>query len=200
VRDASILFSVAVNRRTGALYLVWQDDRFSRATCTTSGAGTITVDGIAFSQSLDGGRTWSTPIKVNQTPRNANACREQAFIPTIAAANDGRHLVATYYDFRNDTNTPAGNEATDTFAVGCDVWSDCSKARSWGGEARLTNTSFNILDAPFAGGHFLGDYMGLAAIDWSSVVPIFGIATGPNLTADFTRVIRASRHLDTSSR
>ena len=200
VRDASILYSVAVNRRTGALYLVWQDDRFSRATCTTPGAGAITVDGIAFSQSLDGGRTWSTPIKVNQTPRNANACREQAFIPTIAAANDGRHLVVTYYDFRRDTNTPAGNEATDTFAVGCDVWSDCSKARSWGGEARLTNTSFNILDAPFAGGRFLGDYMSLAAVDWSSVVPIFGIATGPNLTADFTRLIRASRFLDTSSR
>jgi hypothetical protein len=31
-------------------------------------------------------------------------------------------------------------------------------------------------------------------------VPIFGIATGPNLTADFTRLIRAGRFLDTSSR
>jgi hypothetical protein len=200
VRDAAILYSVAVNKHTGALYLVWQDDRFTSATCTTPGADTITVDGIAFSQSLDGGTTWSTPIRVNQTPHSANACREQAFIPTIAAANDGRHLVVTYYDFRNDINTPAGNEATDYFAVGCDVWSDCSKPNSWGGEARLTNASFNILDAPFAEGHFLGDYMSLAATDWSSVVPIFGIATGPNLTADFTRLIRAGRFLDTSSR
>jgi hypothetical protein len=200
VRDAAILYSVAVNKLTGALYLVWQDDRFTSATCTTPGAGTITVDGIAFSQSLDGGRTWSTPIRVNQTPRNANACREQAFIPAIAAANDGRHIVVTYYDFRNDTNKPAGNERTDYFAVGCDIGSDCSKARSWGGEARLTNQSFNILDAPFAEGHFLGDYMSLAATDQSSFVPIFGIATGPNLTADFTRPIRAQRFLDTSSR
>lgn len=190
VRDASILYSVSVNKRTGALYLVWQDDRFASTTCTTPGAGTIPVDGIAFSQSLDGGRTWSTPIQVNQTPTNANACREQAFIPTIATTNDGRHLVVTYYDFRNDTNTPAGNEGTDYFAVGCDVWwSDCSKARSWGGEARLTKSTFNILDAPDAGGHFMGDYMGLAPLGLSAVVPIFGIATGPNLTADFTRLI-----------
>jgi hypothetical protein len=200
VRDAAILYSVAVNKRTGALYLVWQDDRFTTATCTTPGAGTIPVDGIAFSQSLDGGRTWSTPIQVNQTPTNANACREQAFIPTVAVANDGRHLVVTYYDFRNDTNTPAGNERTDYFAVECDVGRDCAKARSWGGEARLTDTSFNILDAPFAEGHFLGDYMGLAPLESSDFVPIFGIATGPNLTADFTRRIRTREFAETSSR
>jgi hypothetical protein len=200
VRDAGILYSVAVNKWTGALYLVWQDDRFTSATCTTPGAGTITVDGIAFSQSLDGGRTWSTPIQVNQTPTNANACREQAFIPTIAVANDGRHLAVTYYDFRNDTNRPAGNEGTDYFAAECDVGSDCAKAKSWGGEVRMTNASFNILDAPFAEGHFLGDYMGLAPLESSGFVPIFGVATGPNLTADFTRRIRTEEFAETSSR
>jgi hypothetical protein len=200
VRDAAILYSVAVNKRTGALYIVWQDDRFTTATCTTPGAGTIPVDGIAFSQSLDGGRTWSTPIQVNQTPTNANPCRQQAFMPTIAVANDGRHLAVTYYDFRNDTNTPAGNEGTDYFAVECDVGSDCSKAKSWGGEVRMTNASFNILDAPFAEGHFLGDYMSLAPLESSGFVPIFGIATGPNLTADFARRIRTQEFAETSSR
>jgi hypothetical protein len=198
VRDAAILYSVAVNKRTGALYIVWQDI-FTTATCTTPGAGTIPVDSIAFSQSLDGGVTWSTPIQVNQTPTNANACRQQAFIPTIAVANDGRHLAVTYYDFRNDTNTPAGNEATDYFAVECDVGSDCSKAKSWGGEVRMTDASFNILNAPVAEGHFLGDYMGLAALESNSFVPIFGIATAPNLTADFTRRIH-TREEETSSR
>jgi hypothetical protein len=198
VRDAAILYSVAVNKRTGALYIVWQDSRFTTATCTTPGAGTIPVDSIAFSQSLDGGVTWSTPIQVNQTPINANACRQQAFIPTIAVANDGRHLAVTYYDFRNDTNTPAGNEATDYFAAECDVGSDCSKAKSWGGEVRMTDVSFNILNAPFAEGLFLGDYMGLSGLESSSFVPIFGIATAPNLTADFTRRIRTEEY--TSSR
>jgi hypothetical protein len=200
VRDAAILYSVAVNKRTGALYIVWQDDRFTTTTCTTPGSGTIPVDGIAFSQSLDGGLTWSTPIQVNQTPTNANACRQQAFIPTIAVANDGRHLAVTYYDFRNDTNTPAGNEGTDYFAVECDVGADCAKAASWGGEVQMTNASFNILNAPVAEGHFLGDYMGLAALESSGFVPIFGIATAPNLTADFTRRIRTEEYAETSSR
>jgi hypothetical protein len=75
-------------------------------------------------------------FQVNQTPTNTNACREQAFIPTIAVANDGRHLAVTYYDFRNDTNTPAGNEGTDYFAAECDVGSDCSKAKSWSSPPR----------------------------------------------------------------
>jgi hypothetical protein len=197
VRDAGILASVAVNKRTGALYIAWQDI-ITTATCTTPGAGTIPVDSIVFSQSLDGGLTWSAPIQVNQTPTNANGCRQQAFIPAIAVANDGRHLVVTYYDFRNDTNTPVGNEGTDYFAVECDVGSDCSKAKSWGGEVRMTNASFNILDAPFAEGRFLGDYMSLAPLESRSFVPIFGIATGPNLTADFTRRIRTEEFEDSS--
>jgi hypothetical protein len=80
VRDASILYSVSANPMVnGAIYLAWQDDRFSTATCTTP-TGTIPIDGIVFSQSLDGGVTWSKPIMINQTPTNvANPCRQQAF-------------------------------------------------------------------------------------------------------------------------
>jgi hypothetical protein len=40
-----------------------------------------------------------------------------------------------------------------------------------------------------ARGHFLGDYMGLAAGGPTTVYPVFGIATGPNVTAEFTRKI-----------
>ena len=58
VRDASILFDTAVNRTTGALYAVWQDVRFRG------------VEEIAFSQSTDGGLTWSNAIRINQTPFN----------------------------------------------------------------------------------------------------------------------------------
>ena len=174
---------------TGALYLTWQDDRFTTATCTTP-TGTIPIDGIAFSQSTDGGKTWSTPIMVNQTPTNAtNPCRQQAFIPAVVATGDGKAVVVTYYDFRNDTRTPTGFEGTDYFAVTCTVANDCSKAASWGDEQRLTTAPFNILDAPEAGGHFLGDYMGLAASGPTTVYPLFGIATGPNIVAEFTRRI-----------
>ena len=57
----------------------------------------------------------------------------------------------------------------------------------------MTNTSFNILNAPEAGGHFLGDYMGLAASGPSTTYPVFGMTTGKNTTADFTRALFDSR-------
>ena len=189
VRDASILYSVAVNRVNGSIYLAWQDDRFSTDTCTTP-TGSIPVDGIYFSESDDRGATWSAPVKINRTPTNAaNACREQAFIPAIVAAGDGNAIVVTYYDFRNDRNSPAGFEGADYFAVFCGTATDCTNPRNWGHEKRLTNASFNILNAPVAEGHFLGDYMGLAASGHDDVHPVFGIATGPNVTGQFTRKI-----------
>jgi hypothetical protein len=107
----------------------------------------------------------------------------------VVAAGDGT-VVVTYYDFRNDTGN-SGFEATDYFAVFCFAGLtavDCSKPANWGNEKQLTPSSFNILNAPVARGHFLGDYMGLAA-SGQSVWPVFGIATGPNLTADFARLI-----------
>jgi len=191
LRDASILYSISVNPVSGAIYLAWQDDRFSTANCITptTPAPGIPVDGIAFTQSLDGGVTWSTPIMINQTPSNPNPCRQQAFVPAIVATGDGNAIVVTYYDFRNDTNTPVGFEATDYFAVICTTANDCSKAGSWGDGQRLTTASFNILNAPIARGHFLGDYMGLAASGPTTAVPVFGVATTPNVTVEYTRVI-----------
>ena len=192
VRDASILFAVSVNPVSGAIYLTLQDDRFSTANCITPGTPSpgIPIDSIAFSQSADGGATWSTPVMINKTPVNAaNPCRQQAFIPAVVATGDGKTVAVTYYDFRNDANTPAGFEATDYFAVFCSTSTDCSNPANWGAEQRLTAASFNILDAPVAGGHFLGDYMGLAASGPTTVYPVFGVTTGHNMTADFTRKI-----------
>jgi hypothetical protein len=193
LRDASILYAVSVNPESGAIYLTWQDDRFTSTTCKpplASPSFTISIDGIAFSQSLDDGATWSKPIMINQTPANAtNPCRQQAFIPAVVASGDGKTVVVTYYDFRNDTNTPAGFEGTDYFAIFCSTAMDCSNSSNWGNEQKLTEKSFNILDAPVADGHFLGDYMGLAASGPTTIYPVFGVATGKNVTADFTRSI-----------
>jgi hypothetical protein len=188
VRDASGLFSVNVNPANGALYLVWQDCRFTPNDCGSA----TPINGIAFSQSLDGGKTWSSPVMINKTPQNlSNPLRQQAFIPAITSAGDGT-LVATYYDFRNDGDT---GELTDYFAAFCKptTATTCLNPANWGSnggssDLRLTTASFNMLDAPIAAGHFLGDYMGLVA-SGVNVWPVFGTATGPNLTADFTRKI-----------
>jgi hypothetical protein len=142
---------IAVDRNNGNLYVVWQDSRFSG------------VDEIAFSMSTDGGFTWTQPIKINQTPRNASPpADQQAFVPNISVAADGT-VGVTYYDFRNNDANPG--VPTDYWIVHCHT--DCSNASNWGDETRLTTASFDIEQAPAARGpfgYFLGEYQGLATI------------------------------------
>lgn len=53
------------------------------------------------------GRTWSAPIKVNDTPAGAQA----AFLPTVKVDANGR-VGVVYYDLRNDTNPRDGSFLT----------------------------------------------------------------------------------------
>ena len=137
VRDAAILGHIAAGRN-GQLAVVWQDARFS------GGAR----DGIAFSRSDDGGRSWSAPVRVNLAPS------VPAFVPAVAIADDGT-IGVTYYDFRNNTVSAT--------TLPTDYWF----ARSGDGGATWAETHvagpFDLLAAPRANGLFLGDYMGLAA-------------------------------------
>jgi hypothetical protein len=173
VRDGSGLFDVAVDPNNGNLYAVWQDRRFNN------------VEQVAFAMSTDGGTTWSRPVHVDKAPANRNKLREQAFIPSVAVAGDGT-VVVTYYDFRYDDETVEG---TDHWAVFCS--SACDQGSSWGQEVRLTGGSFDMLQAPLAGGRFLGDYMALA-ISGSTVRPIFGITDGASETSLVTRPVTLS--------
>jgi BNR/Asp-box repeat len=134
----------AVDSANGNLYAVWEDDH------PTSG-----VDAIQFSQSTDGGLTWSTPIKINQTPTNIPSGDQQAFTPTVKVSANGT-VGVTYYDFRNNTGAPG--LTTDYWFVSCA--SDCSHASSWGGEQHVAGP-FDEEQAADAGGFFLGDYEGM---------------------------------------
>ncbi len=155
---------LAVDRSSGKLYAVWQDSRFSG------------VDEIAVSTSSDGGNSWSAPIKVNQTPRNANPADNQAFVPNIRVAGDGS-VAVTYYDFRNNDSSPG--VPTDAWIVRCA--SNCGSASNWDDEARLSTTSFDIEQAPAARGpfgYFLGEYEGLANVGNSFVVAFIQVNNG----------------------
>ena len=83
VRDSALLFTAAVGPK-GAIYVAWQDARFS------SGAH----DGIALSYSTDDGATWTKPVQIN-----ADAS-VQAFTPTLNVSAAGV-IAVTYYDLRN---------------------------------------------------------------------------------------------------
>jgi hypothetical protein len=134
----------------GTLYAVWSDGRFSG----------FAHDDVALSRSTDGGLHWSTPIKVNASPASV-----AAFTPSIDVASDGT-VAVTYYDFRNNTPDP-NTLPTDAFAV----FSHDGGA-TFGGEIRLTPSSFEFDLAPRAGGLFLGDYVGLGHIG-TTFVPFF---------------------------
>jgi hypothetical protein len=139
LRTGVALAASAVDPVSGAVYIAWQDARFSGAQ----------REGIAFSKSLDGGLTWSDAAQVNQVPD------VQAFNPSIAA-KDGTVAIA-YYDFRQDTDDRAS------------LWTSYWRVTSADGGASWSETTvagpFDLSFAPSAGaaGLFVGDYQGLAA-------------------------------------
>jgi hypothetical protein len=132
-----------VDPANGNLYAVWEDD-------IPTG-----VDSIHFSQSTDGGLTWSAPVVINQTPTNIPAGDQQAFTPTVKVAADGT-VGVTYYDLRNNTSAPG--LTTDYWFVSCH--SACANAASWGGEQHVAGP-FDEEQAADARGYFLGDYEGM---------------------------------------
>jgi hypothetical protein len=159
VRAGEILGTFAAHPGNGTLYAAWQDSRF------TGGAR----DSIALASSTDGGNTWSTPVRVN-----ANAT-VPAFTPTLAILPSGL-IGITYYDFRQS--------ATTTFQP-TDLWLAVSRDSAAWSETRLAG-NFDLLDAPNAGGLFLGDYHGLVA-DGPSFVTLYA-RTNTGDTANRTDV------------
>jgi hypothetical protein len=137
VRDGAILPQLAIGPR-GRIVVVWQDARFS--------AGV--VDGVALSQSTDGGLTWSAPVQVNRDPAVA------AFTPSVHVRNDGT-IGVTYYDFRSNTVDPA--------TLPTDYWLARSRDGLTWRESRVSR-AFDLAKAPVARGYFLGDYQGLVSL------------------------------------
>ncbi len=171
--------SVAVDPASGNLYAVWLDGRFSNSQ----------INSIAFSMSSDGGFTWSNPIQVNQTPTNLPLSDQQAWNPTVPVSANGT-VAVTYYDFRSNTGT--GGALTDYWMAFAPA--PATNPSSWS-EIRLTNTSFNLEQAPtrFDGDFLLGDYEGLAAAG-NGFVAVWGMPDGsstPQESVFFRRAIDA---------
>ena len=180
VRTGDILPDVAVDSTSGTtrgtLYAVWQDARFNG----------FQADAIAFSQSRDGGNTWSAPIKVNQTPTNIPVGNQQAFTASVDVAANGT-IAATYYDFRN--NTGAADLKTDYWIAHCHPTSPtaCTNPANWTSENRLTDVPFDMRQAPLTTtGFFTGDYEGLASAG-NDFTPFFSQTHGSDPSSAFFR-------------
>jgi hypothetical protein len=168
---------LAVDNRNGNLYAVWEDGRFSN----------FQYNDIAFSRSVDGGVTWSTPVRVNQTPIGIPLLNRQAFLPAIAVRNDGT-IGVSYYDFRfNDSNPGL---PTDYWMVRCDASGlSPTDSANWRGEVRLTDASFDLQHSINFNGYFLGDYVGGLAASGNGFVALFTGLNGNNTQNMFARRI-----------
>src|SRR3989440_3428787 len=141
IRTGAGLPSVAIDALTGDLYAVWEDARFTGGT----------VNQAVISTSTNGGQSWSKPAAVS------TATGKPAFTPAVAV-NSVSTVAVTYYDFRN---LAAGNTTT----LPTDYWltSSTDHGASFGNETHIAG-SFDMMNAPKAGGFFLGDYEGLTSI------------------------------------
>jgi hypothetical protein len=149
VRTGDIIPQITVDRNSGAIYVVFQDSRFGPRSS------------IAFTQSLDGGLTWSPTTKINKTPTTINLGNQQAFNPVASVLDDGT-IGVRYSDFRNNPPDVA-TLGTDEFIVHCHPTTPtaCANEANWGSEVRTTDVTYNMRQAPFARGWFIGDYVGL---------------------------------------
>jgi hypothetical protein len=145
-------------------YMVWEDALPSAPT----------IGRILFSQSTNGGLTWSPPIVISKTtPPGIDA-----MLPTIAVNSTGV-VGVSYYDFRLNTSTD-GIAATDVWLTRCS--SSCAIAGNWSADTRVTPASFDMSKAPEARGQFIGDYMGMTT-SGTAFEPFF-IQSGPPPTVD----------------
>ena len=132
------LVAVAVDRRSGALYVVWEDAR-----------NTGRVDQIMVSRSTDGGESWSAAEVISDGPDNA-----ASFTPAVAVDGKGR-VGVTYYSLRNDPDRRFGVDLFITFSN--------NGGRTFGASRRISQTTWDATFAAFSRGKFLGDYQGLVA-------------------------------------
>lgn len=134
---------VAINQRTGELFVVWQSAKFSGGK----------FDEIAISRSVDRGRTWSTPVRVNP------ALGRAAFTPMVRVNQNSVVGVSYYMIHRNHHSKNR---------VPVDYWFTYSTndGRTFKPPLHIAGP-FNMLRAPeskppFVPGLFVGDYQGMA--------------------------------------
>jgi hypothetical protein len=163
VRSDGVIVDLAVDYSSGPhrgrMYVVWQDHQNNP----------FGDDLIMLSHSDDDGHTWSTPVKVNKTP--SGTFTDQAFEPAVHVNSDGV-VAVTYYDFRNDISGD-GALTTDHWIVhshdGGSTWTEDHLAGP-----------FDMHQAPYARGYFVGDYQGLDS-QGSVFRPLFTLANpGPD--------------------
>jgi hypothetical protein len=147
IRTGVVVPAFSIDRRSGSLYAVWQDSRFASKK----------FDQIVLSRSRDGGRIWTSPLRVSRDGL-------QAWIPTVAVTPAGVVGVAYFEAPRGRTKGGAPTR----------YWLAVSRDGGKSFARRHVGVPFSLQKAPLLKGErklavppglFLGDYMGIDASD-----------------------------------
>src|SRR6266516_4497089 len=157
---------VVVDPRTGVLY-----DFFQLFQTTGSPKFTPRGSSASFISSSDGGKTWSQPtvVSAEQTvadtdPNTGQAIRTGEGLPEVAIDASTGQLYVVWEDARFTGGT-VNQAVISTSTNGGAPWSTSSTDHraNFGNETHIAG-SFDMLNAPNAGGFFVGDYESLASI------------------------------------
>lgn len=132
--------SADVNQVNGNLYVVWADQDLASATAL-----------IKFTESDNGGQTWSAPLTIGGAPGRFNA-----YFPSIAASPDGGHLFVGWpvQTWAAPGTAPGPGVVTDFAAY------NLRTAGAWSGGHLLSTVSGDPdgSSTNSLGAQFLGDY------------------------------------------
>src|SRR5438552_2664907 len=150
IRTGSFLPSAVADQTTQNIYAVYQ---------------TLLGDSprIAFTKSIDGGSSWSTPVAISDNPAGLGV-----FNPAINVSPDGNTLTVVFYDHRDN---PTSNTLVNLYLA-----QSFDGGATWQPNMRLTSVSTDASIAPLTSdGFMLGDYLGVAQSTQSNVpaVPVW---------------------------
>ncbi len=136
-RDGSFLPSATADRTLGLVYVTYQELRSGNR------------PSIMFTRSSDRGKSWTTPITINDTPNNRSV-----FNPAIAVSPDGQHVTVAFCDKRHDDGSGRW--------VNLYVTQSFDGGATWAPNLRVSEISSDLNLAPLTpAGRMLGDYHGL---------------------------------------
>jgi hypothetical protein len=170
----------------GTLYTTWWDNRAEagqfpfpthvgpREEGYPCPAGKTTDGNVFLSRSTDGGRTWTSPVRVNGGPPD----RDQWF-PWVAAGPEGR-VDVVFFDRSQDPN----NKLANTF-----VARSSNGGRTFA-RRKVSDFASNFDNAFFDLGSFIGDYNGMAMDSSGRSFPVWtGVRPGKNDSDIFMAVL-----------
>jgi hypothetical protein len=134
----------AVNPVSGNIYVVYDD----------VGVAAGDKADVFFTESTNGGSTWTTPVKLNDDTTTTDQ-----WLPAVAVTPDGSHVGVFWYDRRND---PTNDALIDRYGV---IGTVSGSTVAFGANFRVTTTNFPAVfgSDPYVNSIYMGDYDTAAA-------------------------------------